>query len=44
MALHSTAKMIAPPERPNALIFRHAGCKRPLLLTSKTNERDNARL
>jgi hypothetical protein len=30
-------------ERPNALIFRHAGCD-PALLTSKTDERDNARI
>ena len=29
-------------ERPKALIIRHAGCERPALLTSKTNERDNA--
>jgi methylthioribose-1-phosphate isomerase len=30
-------------ERPNALIFRYAGCD-PALLTSKTDERDNARI
>jgi zinc-finger of transposase IS204/IS1001/IS1096/IS1165 len=29
-------------ERPKALKFRHAGCERPALLTSKTHERDNA--
>ena len=27
---------------PKPLIFRHAGCKRATLLTSKTHERDNA--
>src|ERR1019366_8257936 len=29
-------------ERPKALIFRHVACEHPALLTSKTNERDNA--
>jgi hypothetical protein len=34
---------LAGDERPKALIFRHDGCERPALLTSKANERDNAR-
>jgi hypothetical protein len=30
-------------ERPKALIFRHAGCERPALLTSKTDDTVEAR-